>query len=202
MPLVLNVAVADASIVEGAGAAATTATVTRSDPRGDLTVALTSDDTSEATVPATVTLLDGQSSTTFDVAAVDDSDVDGTQNVTIAASAAGYAGASSSLSVTDDDVPLVLNVAVADASIVEGAGAAATTATVTRSDPRGDLTVALTSDDTSEATVPAQVTFLDGQSSTTFDVAAVDDSDVDGTQTVTLSAAAARTTPGLVRRSK
>ena len=191
VPLVLNVAVADASIAEGAGAAATTATVTRSDPRGDLTVALTSDDTSEATVPAQVTFLDGQSSTTFDVASVDDSLIDGTQNVTIAASAAGYAGASSSLSVTDDDVPLVLNVAVADASIVEGAGAAATTATVTRSDPRGDLTVALTSDDTSEATVPATVTLLDGQSSTTFDVASVDDSLIDGTQNVTIAASAA-----------
>ena len=155
--------------------------MTRSDPRGR----------AEATVPATVTLLDGQSSTTFEIAAVDDSDVDGTQTVTLSAAAADYAGASATLEVTDDDVPLVLNVAVADASIAEGAGAAATTATVTRSDPRGDLTVALTSDDTSEATVPATVTLLDGQSSTTFEIAAVDDSDVDGTQTVTLSAAAA-----------
>ncbi|MEC8337903.1 MAG: hypothetical protein VXZ84_07155, partial [Planctomycetota bacterium] len=94
VPLVLNVVIADASIAEEAGAAATTATVTRSDPRGNLTVALTSDDTSEATVPAQVTLLDGQSSATFDIAAVDDSDVDGTQNVTITASAAGYSGAS------------------------------------------------------------------------------------------------------------
>ena len=59
------------------------------------------------------------------------------------------------LEVTDDEVPLVLNLAVADASIAEGAGAAATTATVTRSDPRGNLTVTLTSDDMSEAIVPA-----------------------------------------------
>ncbi|MDG2409916.1 MAG: hypothetical protein P8M53_12980, partial [Pirellulales bacterium] len=107
VPLVLNVAIADASIAEGAGAAATMATVTRSDPRGNLTVTLASDDTSEATVPATVTFLDGQSSTTFEIAAVDDSLIDGTQNVTIAVSAAGYAGASSSLSVTDDDVIVI-----------------------------------------------------------------------------------------------
>ena len=50
---------------------------------------------------------DGQRSRTFDVAAVDDSLIDGTQNVTIAASAAGYTGASSSLSVTDDDVIVI-----------------------------------------------------------------------------------------------
>ena len=102
---------------------------------------------------------------------------------------------SATLEVTDDDVPLVLSVALADASVSEGAGAAATTATVTRTDPRGNLTVTLTSDDVSEATLPAQVTFLDGESSATVDIAAVDDSAVDGTQTVTLSAAASRTTP-------
>ena len=191
VPLVLNLAVADASIAEGAGAAATTATVTRSDPRGNLTVTLTSDDMSEAIVPATVTMLDGESSATVDIAAVDDSDVDGTQAVTLSAAAADYAGDSATLQVTDDDVPLVLNLAVADASIAEGAGAAATTATVTRSDPRGNLTVTLTSDDMSEAIVPATVTMLDGESSATVDIAAVDDSDVDGTQAVTLSAAAA-----------
>ena len=191
VPLVLNIAVADASIAEGAGTAATIGTVTRSDPRGNLTVALTSDDTSEATIPAQVAFLDGQSSVTFEIAAVDDSDVDGTQTVTLSAAAAGYTGASDTLEVSDDDVPLVLGLAVADTSIAEGAGTAATIGTVTRSDPRGNLTVALTSDDTSEATVPAQVAFLDGQSSVTFEIAAVDDSDVDGTQTVTLSAAAA-----------
>ena len=100
-------------------------------------------------------MLDGQSSATVDIAAVNDSDVDGTQAVTLSAAAADYAGDSATLQVTDDDVPLVLNLAVADASIAEGAGAAATTATVTRSDPRGNLTVTLTSDDMSEAIVPA-----------------------------------------------
>ena len=50
--------------------------------------------------------------------------------------AADYAGDSATLEVTDDDVPLVLNLAVADASVSEGAGAAATTATVTRSPRR------------------------------------------------------------------
>ena len=191
VPLVLSVALADASVSEGAGAAATTATVTRTDPRGNLTVTLTSDDVSEATLPAQVTFLDGESSATVDIAAVDDSAVDGTQTVTLSAAAADYAGDSATLEVTDDDVPLVLSVALADASIAEGAGAAATTATVTRTDPRGNLTVTLTSDDVSEATLPAQVTFLDGESSATVDIAAVDDSAVDGTQTVTLSAAAA-----------
>ena len=117
---------------------------------------------------------------------MDDSNVDGTQIVTLTAAAAGYPGASGTLAVTDDDVPLVLDLAIADASIAEGAGAAATTATVTRSDPRGNLTVTLTSDDVSEATLPATITLLDGESSATVDIAAIDDPEVDGTQTVTV----------------
>ncbi|MEC8338793.1 MAG: zinc-dependent metalloprotease family protein, partial [Planctomycetota bacterium] len=176
VPLVLSVAIADASVAENGGATATTATVTRTGPTsGDLIVSLTSSDTSEATVPSTVTIPDGQSSATFDIAAIDDSDVDGTQTVTIAATASEFTGGSDTLDVTDDDIPLVLSVAIADASVAENAGTAATTATVTRTDASGDLVVTLTSDDTSEATVPGTVTILDGQSSATFDIAAVDD---------------------------
>ena len=101
------------------------------------------------------------------------------QTVTVsAARRQDYTGASVALEVTDDDVPLVLDLAIADASIAEGAGAAATTATVTRSDPRGNLTVTLTSDDVSEATLPATITLLDGESSATVDIAAVDDPEV------------------------
>ena len=190
VPLVLSLAIVDASIAEGAGAAATTATVTRSDPRGDLTVLLTSDDTSEATVPATVTMLDGESSVAFDIAAVDDSLVDGTQNVTISAAAAGYTGAGSTLDINDDDVPLVLSLSISDESIAESAGVGATSATVNRTDVRGDLVVTLSSDDPSEASVPATVILLDGENSATFEIAAVDDSLVDGTQNVTISASA------------
>ena len=83
-----------------------------------------------------------------------------------------------------------LTLSINDASVSEAAGATATTATVTRTDTSGDLTVTLASDDVSEATVPATVTILDGASSATFDIAAVDDSEVDGTQTVTILATA------------
>ena len=41
------------------------ATVTRTDTSGDLLVSLASDNVSEATAPATVTILDGQSSASF-----------------------------------------------------------------------------------------------------------------------------------------
>ena len=102
--LELSVVISDDTISEAAGASATTATVTRSNTTGDLVVNLNSSDTSEATVPATVTIPDGQSSATFDINAVDDNDVDGTQTVVISVSASSYIGSSDSLDVTDDDI--------------------------------------------------------------------------------------------------
>ena len=86
---------------------------------GNLLVQLTSDDTSEATVPATVTIPDGQSSATFDIAAVDDSDVDGTQTVTVSAAAGGYTGGSDTLDVTDDEVAVIAVIDNGDAGFTQ-----------------------------------------------------------------------------------
>jgi hypothetical protein len=311
--------------------------VTRSgSTSGELVVDLASDDTSEATVPLSVTILDGNSSASFEIAAVDDSDVDGTQTVTFTATASGYTSGSDTLDVTDNDAIRIIDngdadftqtnfeyytgtpayeqdnhswrsgsgageaswsfsnledgqyqvaatwyakynratdapytitdvngvvlattsvnqkiapgdfsdsganwdtlatinvtggalvvtlnespgnegwviadavriellgesliLVVAATSVSEGDGAAATTATVTRSgSTSGELVVDLASDDTSEATVPLSVTILDGNSSASFEIAAVDDSDVDGTQTVTFTATASGYTSG------
>jgi len=93
------------SVSEADGSAATTATVSRnSNTTGPLTITLSSSDTSEATVPASVTIAAGQSiSPPFVIAAVDDVIIDGTQTVTITASAAGLLDDTGSLEVLDDD---------------------------------------------------------------------------------------------------
>ncbi len=102
----LIVSIGPTSVSENAGPAAVTGTVTRGDI-GDLssplTVSLQSSDTTELTVPATVVIPAGQSSTTFAINAVDDAITDGTQSVSILPSASGYISFSDSLSVTDDD---------------------------------------------------------------------------------------------------
>ena len=103
----LTVSIADDSVSETAGVAATTATVTRTDTVGDLVVTLASDAPDEATVPSIITIPDGQSSATFDITAIDDGTADGTQTVTVAATANGYAGGSDELDVTDDEASLV-----------------------------------------------------------------------------------------------
>ena len=71
---------------------------------GALVVNLTSDDTSEATVPPTVTIPDGSASVSFTVAGVDDAIVDGTQPVVITAAAVGFIDGTNTIDVTDDEV--------------------------------------------------------------------------------------------------
>lgn len=155
-----------------------------SDP---LTVSLSSSDPSEATTPATVTFLPGQASLSFPISAQDDSLLDGTQTVTITATATGFASDSDTLNVTDHET---LSLVIADDSVSENAGAMATTATVTRSNIGPALTVQLANSDPSEAVAPATVVIPANQTSVTFGIDAVDDTELDGDRTVTLYASA------------
>ena len=104
----VTVTVAADSVTEGDGAAATTGTLSLGNATSsDLIVNLNSDDTSEATVPASVTVRAGENSATFEIVAMDDNDSDGTQNVVITASADGFLDGSDTLEVTDDE-PAIL----------------------------------------------------------------------------------------------
>ena len=184
----LELSIDVASISENGGSA--TGTVTRGntdDLSQPLTVNLASDDTSEATVPATVEIPANQTSATFVIDAVDDALLDGTLAVTLTAAHADYAvGGEATLEVTDFET---LSLSIDAASMLENGGAA--TGTVSRSntdDLSQPLTVHLFSDDTSEASVPAIVEIAANQASATFTVDAVDDALLDGTQTVTVTA--------------
>ena len=187
----LTLTIDAASFSEGAGEGATTAKVSRNtDTSAALVVQLTSDDTSEATVPETVTIPAGQASVEFEIDAVDDAIVDGTQAVSIKAGADGHESDVDDVDVTDDD-EAALTLTIDAASFSEGAGEGATTAKVSRNtDTSAALVVQLTSDDTSEATVPETVTIPAGQASVEFEIDAVDDAIVDGTQTVSIKAGA------------
>jgi hypothetical protein len=99
----LQVQIAADQVSENGGTS--TATVTRTlSTSGELIVSLTSSDTSEATVPATVTIPDGQASVSFVVTAVDDLLADGTQQVTITATATGFKSGSDTIDILDDEV--------------------------------------------------------------------------------------------------
>uniref|UniRef100_UPI003561A28B hypothetical protein n=1 Tax=Puniceibacterium confluentis TaxID=1958944 RepID=UPI003561A28B len=166
-----------------------TATITREgSTEGDLEVVFASNDTSEITVPNSVTILDGQASVEVEIQALDDFLADGTITTTLTALAQGYLNGVTTVDVLDNETPALI-LSVDPGSISEADGTA--TVTITRNTPpSGDLVVTLTSSDTTEATVQSEVTIPDGESSVTVTVTAIDDDVADGDQTVTVSAAA------------
>ena len=84
-----------------------------------------------------------------------------------------------------------VSLSIAPGSVTETAGANAATAKLTRNgDLSTPLTVNLSSNNTSQLTVPASETFAAGQSSLSFGVNAVDNHVHDSGNTVTVSAAA------------
>jgi len=192
-PKALSLTIDAASISENGGA--TTATVTRTDTSGALTVNLLSDDTSEATVVASVVIADGQAtSPAFAITAMDDALLDGTQLVTITVSANGYVDGTDTVDVTDHET---LTVSITAASISEKGGSSTATITRSNTDDLQSLIVSLSSNDTSEATVPALIQIPADEDSITFAVDAVDDFVLDGTQTITIRA----TSPGFLSGS-
>ena len=183
----LNLAFSPGSISENGGTS--TATVSRlgGDISQSLVVDLASNDTSEATVPATVTIAANQASNTFTITAVDDTLLDGTQTPAITASASGISSAMKTIDVTDHET---LTVTIDVSSMSENGGTATGTVTRSNTDNGSALVVNLSSNDTTETTVPSTVTIQANQASATFAITAVDDNLLDGTQTATISASA------------
>jgi hypothetical protein len=152
-----------------------------------LVVRLQSTDISEATVPATVTIPAGQRSVLFSISGVDDRINDGNQRVRILASATGFRPGSVDMTVIDRPVGLTLT--VAPSTISEGASTRAARATLTRTTATTTaMTVTLASSNPSKVRVPSAIIIPAGSASVSFDVAAVDNSIVDGDATVRLTA--------------
>jgi hypothetical protein len=86
-----------------------------------LTVRLFSSNTGEASVPAEIVIPAGSNSATFIVNAVDELIADGTQTVTITATAAGFVTAVDTIDVLDDETRQ-LSLAIVQPSISENGG--------------------------------------------------------------------------------
>jgi hypothetical protein len=154
-------------------------------PGSDLTVNLTSSDSSSASVPATVVLPAGQTSVTFPVTFTDDALLNGSRSILLIAAAAGYSNGTATIAVNDNETA-TLSVA-APTTAIEGVGSVAGTVTVSAA-PDSAVAVALTSSDPTAAQVPATVTIPAGQTSANFTITVVNDTKIDGTQPATLTA--------------
>jgi sialate O-acetylesterase len=147
-------------------------------------VTLASLNTGKVTVPASVTILAGQLSATFDVTIVDDTVMNGPQTAIITATARGLGLDAGGISVQDNDSGVMVT---APPITTEGVGTIQ--GTVTISDAQTvPVTVELSSSDTTAVQVPAGVVIPAGQTSAPFTITVVDDNKIDGTQTATLTA--------------
>lgn len=157
----------------------------------DLPVTLTSSNPSEVSVPVRMLIPAGQTSASFDLTIRDDTLLDGPQAVRVTAFALGYVPAGATIEV-DDNESAVVSIEV-PTLVTESDGWLSLRGKVSLSaPPDGDITVYLTTENTTEVSVPATVVIMAGQISAPFSIQVLDDWEVDGTREVVIIA----TVPG------
>ena len=97
----LSLSISKSNFMENEGSEAAEVTLTRSNNFGTLTVSLSLDDSTEATLPQEVTFLDSEETATLWITAIDDGIEDGDQIVTLTVSALNYTSATLSFTVQD-----------------------------------------------------------------------------------------------------
>jgi len=185
-----------------AGVQATFTVKLNSQPTADVTIGLSSSDTTEGTVsPASLTFTTSNWNTTqtVTVTGVDDFVVDGNVAYTIITAPASSTDLTyntmnaSDVSVTNNDndtAGITAHPTVGDSLLTTEFGATATFTVTLDTQPSGSVTIALSSSDTSEGTVfPTSVTFTSSTWDTpqTVTVTGVDDVFIDGSIDYTIN---------------
>lgn len=178
------------SVTEGGASVTGTCTIVPP-PLVTTQVFFTSGNAAQATVTSFATIAPLSTSFTFSISAVNDTLLDGTQPVTITVSAPGMLSGTGSIDVNDNESLQLLISPPGD--LVEGGTPGIGTISISGVRPIA-TPITLSSSDTSEATVPANVVIPAGQTSVNFQVFPVEDALQDGTQNVTLTASS----PGLL----
>ena len=127
------------------------------------TVSLRSSDTSQATVPASVTIAAGGTTADFTVTAV------AAGSPRIEATFNGTQGATLTISAPAGPTPSLASLGLAPSTVV-GGNAVEGTVTLSAPAPAGGATVTLTSSDQGVAAVPSSVTVAAGATSATFSI--------------------------------
>jgi hypothetical protein len=151
-----------------------------------LAVQLVVSDTAQIQAPGSVLIPANTASVTFPIAAIEDDLLERTNLYTLTASAAGLPPVSSTVGVTDNDIPTI-TLALAQRTVSEGDGANATSATLTRNPVTSRaVVVALISGNSSAVRLPGTATIPANQASVTIPVGVVDNAIADGTRPVAI----------------
>jgi uncharacterized repeat protein (TIGR01451 family) len=152
----------------------------------NLTVHLFSSDTNEIFVPATINLLAGSTNGAFAITNLDDQRLDGAQVVTVTAMATSFAAASG----------LITNYEIGNATLSlqvplnarEGDSMYSNNWVLVSAPVDKDVIVYLASSDTNELALPDMVVIPAGATSNKFTLQVIEDSRLDGPQSVIISA--------------
>ncbi len=182
----LAISPGSASLSEGS-TTGTTLTVSRNtaDLSAPLTVQLSSD-SGRVSVPTQVTIPIGQSSATFTASAVQNELLDGTAAAVITASSASFTNASATITVTDEDVP-VLAITPATISVPETQGSTTVVVSIGKT-TLTDRTVTLSYSNAQLISGPASVTIPAGQSTANLLLSIAGNVVIDTAQTATVTA--------------
>jgi hypothetical protein len=149
-----------------------------------LTVNLSSSNVAAATLPAVISIAQGEETTTFKITSVDDHIDDETQNSVLTASAQGFSSGTTNISVTDNDTAGITVNPVQGLTTSES-GAQSTFAVVLTSQPTQDVSIELRSSNVAEGTVsPSSLVFnsQNWNTSQSVTLTGADDVVVDGAQ--------------------
>lgn len=186
-----------ATATEGAGVLAAAGQVTI--PwvlSSNLLVYLNSSDSTEVTVPESITVLAGETNASFPITIVDDGGPDGTQTANITATVANnYFLPQGALISVYDNENVILTLAL-PSEVNEDGGSFSASITINQS-TISDVVVTLSSTNATEITVPSTVTIPSGQTSAAFNVVIINDSRIDNDQIAGLTAHVENWTDGI-----
>ncbi|GBC62104.1 hypothetical protein DENIS_3067 [Desulfonema ishimotonii] len=183
------------SLQEGETVSATGTISLRSTPEHDLNIALITDMPSAVTIPAAVVISAGQTSVSFPLTARDNASSDATRTLLVTASANGCNAGNRFIRIYDDETAELItempSAVAEDDGLISGGG----TVRISASLPT-DLTISLTSDAPHVIRVPQSVTVPAGEDRAAFDVMVTDDAEIDGPETVQITASVRGWTSG------
>lgn len=151
------------TVLNGPGTSTGTVTLTAAAPAGGIVVTLSSSNTNAATVPANVTVTQGNTSAAFTVTG---KTVAAATTVTISGT---YNGVTKSATLTVNPPGVTVTGLTLNPTTVTGGSPSTGTVTLSAAAPAGGITVALSSNNAA-ATVPANVVVAQGNTSATFTV--------------------------------
>jgi hypothetical protein len=155
---------------------------------------LSSGDPAQVIVPASVTVLAGQTNAMFDLTILDDGVLDGTQTAGVTTSVPGVGIGGGQMTIFDKETATLQ--VMLPANVTKGQGAVSGTVQVS-APVAANVTIALLSDTTNLLQVPASVVVPSGQTSAPLTATVVTDGLINGGQSVNVTAHVQNWTDGM-----